>query len=102
MDTRIWLFVPQTIAMTATLVALPFMVRKLRPSYAVYTLVYVIVIFSPTWLISAVRYLMALIPLYPLIAHVTRHKTLDIALTVLMALAALTLATGHALHFHVM
>ena len=65
---------------------LPVMAKKMRASYGAYALVYLFVIFAPTWLLSGFRYYMGLAVLYPALAMLTRRRWADVALTVLFAL----------------
>ncbi len=67
-------------------ITLPVMAKKLRVSYSSYAIVYLFVIFAPTWLLSGFRYYMGLAVLYPALALLTRRRWADIALTVLFAL----------------
>ena len=69
-------------------IALPVMAKKLRVSYSAYAIVYLFVIFAPTWLLSGFRYYMGLAVLYPALALLTRRRWADIALTVMFALLA--------------
>jgi hypothetical protein len=65
---------------------LPVMAKKLRPSYSVYAIIYVFIIFAPTWLLSGFRYYMGLWVLYPALALLTRRRWADIALSAIFAL----------------
>ena len=67
-------------------ITLPVMAKKLRVSYSAYAIVYLFVIFAPTWLLSGFRYYMGLAVLYPSLALLTRRRWADIALTALFAL----------------
>ncbi len=68
--------------------SLPLMAKKLRLSYSVYAIVYLFVIFAPTWLLSGFRYYMGLAVLYPALALLTRRRWADIALTAVFAVLA--------------
>jgi hypothetical protein len=65
---------------------LPVMAKKMRASYGAYALVYLFIIFAPTWLLSGFRYSMGLAVLYPALAMLTKRRWADIALTALFAL----------------
>lgn len=99
---RMLLWIPQFVLMLAAGVSLPFICKKNRVSYGVYSAVYTYVIFSPAFLVSGLRYFMGLAVLYPLIAAATRRKWLDILLTILFAALAVTLAGFFSLHNEVM
>jgi dolichol kinase len=42
--------------------------KKMHATYAVYALCYIIISFSPTWLLSGSRYLLCALPIYPAMA----------------------------------
>lgn len=67
-------------------VTLPVMAKKLRASYSAYAIVYLFVIFAPTWLLSGFRYYMGLAVLYPALAMLTRRRWADVTMTALFAL----------------
>jgi hypothetical protein len=90
-----FLWAPQLAAMLGMLAALPFMMKKLRPSYACYLLVYTVVALSPAWLLSFSRYMMGCVPLLFGVAALTRNRWADRALTVLFAVWMLFLAAGY-------
>jgi hypothetical protein len=91
---REFLWLPQMIGMAAMFVCLPFMARRLRPSYAAYLVVYLIAALTPSWLLSFNRYMMGAVPLFLGIAALTRRKWVDRALTILFVAAMLYLAAG--------
>lgn len=93
-DEQVFLWAPQFLGIAAVLAALPFMVKRLRPSYAAYLLVYVVVALSPAWLLSFNRYMMGCVPLLLGIAALTKRKTADIALSVVFVVMMLFLAAG--------
>jgi len=67
-------------------ITLPLIVKKLRVSYGFYAIVYLFVIFAPTWLLSGFRYYMGLAVLYPALALLTQRRWADITLSVFYAL----------------
>ena len=93
-DEEIFLWLPQTLGMIAVFVSLPFMARKLRPSYAAYLASYVVASLSASWLLSFDRYMMGAVPLFLGIAALTRRKWADSVLTVLFVALMLFLAAG--------
>ncbi len=58
-------------AILLTLAAFPFLLRYMSPSERAYSLIYLLFILSPTWLLSYPRYLMGMATLYPALAHMT-------------------------------
>ncbi len=99
---RILLWIPQFILMLAAGIGLPFICRKNKVSYSVYSVAYIYVIFSSAFLVSGLRYFMGLAILYPLIAAVKRPKWLEIVLTVLLIILAVMLGGFFSLHNEVM
>ena len=66
-------------------------VRKVAPSYIIYSIAYLIISYSPTWLLSGPRYLAALFPLFIFMAlytrdHPFRQQVLDMSLMLLLGL----------------
>lgn len=85
---KLLLWGSQLIVLLTGALTLPVMARKLRVSYSLFAIVYVYVIFAPTWLLSGFRYYMGLWLLYPALAFAARRHWLDTALTVAFALLA--------------
>ena len=48
--------------------------RRVRPGYGAYALLYIYMAYAPTWLLSGPRYLTAMAVLYPMLAQLTRRK----------------------------
>jgi Gpi18-like mannosyltransferase len=99
---RLLLCAPQFILMLTAGVCLPFICRKNRTSYSVYSVAYIFVIFSSAFLLSGLRYFMGLAVLYPIMAAAAKRKWLDIILTVFFIILAVTLAGFFSLHNEVM
>jgi hypothetical protein len=93
-DEKAFLWLPQMAGIAAVLAAIPFMARRLRPSYSAYLIVYVVMALSPSWLLSFNRYMMGAVPLLLGIAALTRWKWADRVLTVLFIALMLFLAAG--------
>lgn len=89
-------YLPQVIAMVTTLGGLHWFIRRRPLSEGVYMLVYLVMIFSPSHLLSGLRYTMGLAPLFPVLASLTRSRWADWLLTALFAAAALLLTAGFA------
>ncbi len=99
---KLYLWGPQLAGMLAMLAALPFMMRKLRPAWAAYLLVYTIVALTPAWLLSFNRYMMGAVPLFLGLAALTeKRKTAGWIVTILFATAMLFLAAGYLMWRHV-
>ncbi len=99
---KLYLWGPQLAGMLAMLAALPFLMRKLRPAWAAYLLVYTIVALTPAWLLSFNRYMMGAVPLFLGLAALTeKRKTADWIVTILFAAAMLFLAAGYLMWRHV-
>lgn len=95
LEVKLYLWGPQMAGMAAMLIALPFMVRRLRPSYAAYLIVYVFMALTPSWLLSFNRYMMGAVPLFIGIAAMTRKRWVDNTLTVIFVALMLFLAAGY-------
>ena len=63
---------PQLIAILGSVALMAACERRMRPSDAAASLLYMAVVFAPTWLLSGVRYLAGLYALYPLLAGLPR------------------------------
>ena len=68
-------FAPNLIIFFLCMVLLILTVRKLRLSYLAYTLAYVLVSFSPTWLLSGPRYISGMFTLYIMLALTIRKDS---------------------------
>lgn len=91
---RTLLWGPQLAGMAAMLLALPFLMKKLRPSYAAYLLVYVVVVLTPSNLLSFNRYMMGCVPLFLGLAAMMKNKWSDRLLTVVFFVMMLYLGAG--------
>jgi Gpi18-like mannosyltransferase len=91
---KAFLWMPQTIGMLAVFVSLPFMARKLRPSYTAYLVVYTVASLSASWLLSFNRYMMGAVPLFLGIAALTKGKLANWVLTIVFVAVMLFLAVG--------
>lgn len=68
------LWLPQVLSIFATLVLMLFSIKRLRLSYLVFMLFYFFFAISPSWLLSAPRYLMCMFPLFFTMGDITRKK----------------------------
>lgn len=80
------LWVPQLILIFLALILLCLSIERLNISYVAYMAGYIFLTISPTWLLSAPRYLMCLFPLFILLGYLGRKRGADFVITVFMAL----------------
>ncbi len=99
--TQILLWVNQFVVLIIGGLSLPVISKKMLASYAAYSIIYVYVVFAPTWLLSGVRYYMGLAVLFPALALVTHRKWLDTALTIVFSLLAAAFACFFAVHWDI-
>lgn len=95
------LWLPNLIACFAALGLLAAAAPKLRASQTAWFLAYYIVAVGATWLLSAPRYLLVLLPVPLALAQCARKRTADRILTALSALAALGYLIAFALRWQV-
>lgn len=91
-----WLWTPQLISIFLFLGLLHLTIRKNRPSITAYAGVLFYFSSSLTWLLSAPRYLLAILPCFVAIGARTKNKYVDWALTVIFAIALFIFAYGYA------
>ena len=77
------LWLPNLICSFSALAVMAVSIRKLRPSYGAYFIVYFAVAIGATWLLSAPRYLAACFPLGIAAAALADTKRKDAAATLL-------------------
>lgn len=73
-------FLPNVAAFLFSLGMLLYGVRKVPGAYLAYGIVYLIVAYSPTWLLSGGRYMMVLFPLWGILALAVKGKRRRFAL----------------------
>lgn len=95
------LWLPNLIACFAALGLLAAAAPKLRASQTAWFLAYYIVAVGATWLLSAPRYLLVLLPVPLALAQCAQKRTADRILTTLSALAALGYLIAFALRWQV-
>lgn len=93
---------PQLIAMLTALFTVPHMMRRLKPLYGVYLLAYLLVILSPSWLLSFPRYWLGAAPVYLYLAEVGDTRWKHALLCVAFALGAVYLTAGYVLGYSVL
>lgn len=80
--TKVSIWFPQLALIFIVVLLMIYAFRKVRGSYILYMLLYTVMIYSTTWLISGGRYLLCLFPVHILIAIMSRKsKYMDFALT---------------------
>lgn len=99
---RISLWIPQVVTFFFVIGLTIYGVKKLRTSYAAYMLAYILVSFSPTWLLSGPRYIAGLFPIYILLAIAAKNKVVDSILTIVFTMLLSFYAIAFALGAHVM
>lgn len=75
------LWLPNLMAGFLSLVILLLAVKKLRPSYTAWFLVYYLIAMGATWLLSAPRYLVALLPVPLAVSQLAKRPAVDLLLT---------------------
>ena len=95
------LWLPNLIACFAALGLLAAAAPKLRASQTAWFLAYYIVAVGATWLLSAPRYLLVLLPVPLALAQCTRARTAGRVLTALSALCSLGYFIAFALRWQV-
>ena len=76
------LWLPNVITVFASLVLILLSVRKIRASYTAWFIAYFVVAIGATWLLSAPRYLVAMMVLPIASASLIKNKTADVIFTV--------------------
>ncbi|MFZ5975464.1 MAG: hypothetical protein ACOYU3_08660, partial [Bacillota bacterium] len=89
-----FLWIPQLVCIVLTLVLMLRTCKSQRISYVFFALAYFLVAIAPTWLLSAPRYIMAMAPLYFMLASITKKRWADIIMTASLAVMQLYLMWG--------
>lgn len=95
------LWLPNLIACFSALILLAKTAPRLRASQTAWFLAYYIIAVGATWLLSAPRYLLVLLPVPLALAQCAQKRTADRILTALSALAALGYLAAFALRWQV-
>ena len=95
------LWLPNLVACFSALILLAKAAPRLRASQTAWFLAYYIIAVGATWLLSAPRYLLVLLPVPLALAQCAQKRTANIALTALGALAALGYLAAFALRWQV-
>ena len=96
------LFLPEVISIFFVLAILCYGAKYLKPHYLAFTLVYFAVTIGATWLLSAPRYLMALLPIYIILGKIaSEHKVAGITLYVFFSAALLYMTAAFSLGYYI-
>ena len=95
------LWLPNLICTFGSLVLMLSAAKRLRPSYTAWFLAYFVIAIGATWLLSAPRYLAALLPLPMALSSLSKRPWADNVLTGLLALFSLFYLTAFALRWQV-
>lgn len=87
-NNNITVFIPNVAAFVCSLGLLAYGAGKMPGAYLAYGIAYLVVAYSPTWLLSGGRYMMVMFPLWGILALAVKSKRRRIALlAVLMAVS---------------
>lgn len=81
--TMLGLWIPNLIAIFFSLIIMVLATKLLRPSYVAWFLAYFVIAIGATWLLSAPRYLIAIITLPLAVSLITRTKTANSLVTIM-------------------
>ncbi len=95
------LWLPNILAQALSLVLMFFASKKLRAGYTAHFLAYFIVAIGATWLLSAPRYLAAMISVPAAMVCVTEKRSTDIALTLLSCIFGIAYLLAFVMHWQV-
>lgn len=73
--------IPNLLMFIIGVVILWYGIAKMRVSYVAFLVVYILTTYSPSWLLSAGRYMIGAFPIYIAFAQMTKRKGADILLT---------------------
>lgn len=95
------LWLPNLLCIFGSLSAMLVGAKRLRPSYCAWFIAYFVIAIGATWLLSAPRYLAALIPLPMALSSLSERAWADNVLTVLLSLFSLFYLVAFALRWPV-
>lgn len=99
--TVLGLWLPNLLCIFGSLAVMLFGAKRLRPSYIAWFIAYFVIAIGATWLLSAPRYLAALIPLPMALSSLSKRAWADNVLTVLLSLFSLFYLAAFALRWQV-
>lgn len=91
------LWVPELLVFTGYLAAIIYGVcKKIRPMYLIYLIVFFLLTYSSTWLISAGRYTLSALPVFMLAGKMTeKHEKLKIPIMVISSMLMMIYMIGY-------
>lgn len=96
------LFIPELISIFFALFVLLFGGKHLKPHYFAYAICYFAITMGATWLLSAPRYLMALLPIYIILGKVAaENKKACIAIYIFFSAALLYMTAAFSLGYYI-
>jgi len=96
LEAKLGIWIPQLAAIAAGFGLMCAAFRRAHPADGAYALIYAWISFSPTWLLSGPRYLMALYALYPMLALLARGRAGSVAVSLLLAAGTVYCAVCYA------
>ncbi len=90
------IWIPQLVSIVIAFVVMCRTFRRAHPADGAYALVYAWISFSPTWLLSGPRYLMAMYALYPMLTLIARGRWRRAAIGALLILGTVYCALQYA------
>lgn len=99
--TVLGLWLPNLLCVFGSLALMLFSAKRLRPSYTAWFIACFVIAIGATWLLSAPRYLAALIPLPLALSSLSKRAWADNVLTVLLTLFSLFYLVAFALRWQV-
>ena len=78
---RLTYWIPCILSFLLVIFLIFYSIGRLRISYSAYMLVFLLISFSPSWLLSGSRYIMSLVPIYISLSVLAKRKEVDIVLT---------------------
>jgi hypothetical protein len=92
---------PELVCIVLTLVLMVRTSKTQRISYVFFALAYFMVAVAPTWLLSAPRYIMAMVPLYFMLSGITKKRWADILATTVFAVMQVYMMWGFVNGMHI-
>ena len=95
------LYLPNLIADFSAPLLMLFTARKMRPGYTAYFIAYYAVAIGATWLLSAPRYMLGLMPVTLSLTELTKKRPADLAATLICVLLYLLYSLAFVLRWQV-
>lgn len=78
---RLTYWIPCILSFLLVIFLIFYSIGRIRLSYSAYMLAFLLISFSPSWLLSGARYIMSLVPIYISLSVLAKRKEADIVLT---------------------